>query len=264
MLESYGVIGVVAGVAQVVYLTAAFVLSGHLLNRARRNRELAPLLLGIQLLFAMGFGYLLSGAGMAIAMVVENPSPRLVAALLGAGYLTTTFGLGAALAFNWRVFWPDRRWPLGLAAFLFGVMGVGWVGGLATGAFETGSYASGWMLLLHGGMLVTNLWGAFEPLRYHAKLEKRIRLGLAEPVVVDRFLLWGLGSLARAALVLVGPIAEWMLGDIHGSSRLSFSAGGLAAASLLGLATSLAYWLTFNPTAAYVRWVERRYRGSRV
>ena len=33
-------------------------------------------------------------------------------------------------------------------------------------------------------------------------------------------------------------------------------------ASLLGLATSLAYWLTFNPTAAYSRWVERRYRAT--
>jgi predicted membrane chloride channel (bestrophin family) len=36
----------------------------------------------------------------------------------------------------------------------------------------------------------------------------------------------------------------------------------LVTASLLGLATSVAYWLTFNPTAAYARWVERRYRAE--
>jgi hypothetical protein len=129
-------------------------------------------------------------------------------------------------------------------------------------AFATGSYASGWVRLLTAGMLGTNLWVGIEPLVYHSKLAKRVPLGLAEPLVANRFLLWGLGSLARAALILMGPAAEALLGVLGGEARSSFSAATLVVASCLGLATSVAYWLTFNPTPAYARWVERRYRGA--
>jgi hypothetical protein len=263
MLEPCGSIGVVAGAAQIVYLTAAFVLSGHLLNRARRSRDLAPLLLGLQLLFAMGFGYLLCGAGTALALLAKDPSPRLVSLLLGTGNAATMVGLGAALLFEWRVFWPAERWPLALGGAFLAAMAVGWLGSAATGAFETGLYRNAWFLLLNGGMLAVNLWVGIEPLVYHAKLRKRIRLGPAEPLIVNRFLLWGLGSLARAALIVMGPVCEWVMLQLDGEARLTFSAAGMALASALGLATSLAYWLTFNPTAAYVRWVERRYRSSR-
>ena len=263
MLELYGSLGIVAGLAQAVYLTAAFVLAWHLLARARRSRDLAPFLLGLQLLFAMGFGYLLCGAGMALAMLTSTKDPALVSTLLAAGHGSTIVGLSAALWFERRVFWPDARWPLALMAVLVAAMGIGWLGATTSGAFETGSYASGWVQLLTAGMLATNLWVGIEPLLYHRKLAKRVPLGLAEPLIADRFLLWGLGSLARAALILMGPAAEAMLAGLAGDARNSFSAVSLAAASGLGLATSVAYWLTFNPTPAYVRWVERRYRGAR-
>jgi hypothetical protein len=263
MLELYGSLGIVAGLGQVVYLGAAFVLSWHLLARARRSRDVAPLLLGIQLLFAMGFGYLLCAAGMALAMLSSTKSPALVSSLLAAGHGCTIVGLSAALLFERRVFWPEARWPLALMASFVAAMALGWLGATTSGAFENGSYASGWVRLLTAGMLATNLWVGIEPLVYHRKLAKRIPLGLAEPLVADRFLLWGLGSLARAALLLMGPAAEAVLAGLGAEARNNVSAVSLAVASSLGLATSVAYWLTFNPTPAYVRWVERRYRRVR-
>jgi hypothetical protein len=78
--------------------------------------------------------------------------------------------------------------------------------------------------------------------------------------VADRFLLWGLGSLARAVMVVMGPAAVLALALLDADVRISFSAATLMVASTMGLAASVAYWLTFNPTAAYERWVERRYR----
>ncbi len=261
MLELYGSVGIVAGLGQAVYLVVAFVLAWHLLARARRNRDMAPFLLGIQLLFAMGFGYMLCAAGMGLALLSKTPSTSLVEALLASGYGCTIVGLFAALWFERRVFWPEARWPIALIAGLTGAMAVGWLGAAASGGFETGSYASGWVRLLTAGMLGTNLWVGIEPLVYHRKLAKRVPLGLAEPLVADRFLLWGLGSLARAALILLGPLAEAQLAVLGGEARNSFTASTLVIASGLGLATSIAYWLTFNPTPAYVRWVERRYRG---
>src|SRR5262245_22594786 len=252
---------VLAGLAQAVYLGAAFVLSAHLLTRARRRRDVAPLLLGLHLLFAMGFGYGLCAAGMGTAMLAAEPSPRLVEALLGTGYGATTFGLFAALLFQWRVFWPGARWPLLLVSAFTAAMGVGWLGAAATGALATGRYEGGFVWLLTAGALATNLWVGIEPLLYHVKLRRRVRLGLAEPIVADRFLLWGLGSLARALMVLLGPLATLALDRLGADARLLFSSLTLVAASGLGLATSVAYWLTFNPTAAYTGWVERRYRA---
>lgn len=259
MLALYGSVGVVAGLAQAVYLVAAFVLAAHLLGRVRRQWDLAPFLLGVNLLFAMGFGYLLCSGGMAAAMLSERPSPGLVAALLGAGYGATTVGLIAALIFQWRVFWPERRWPLAMVAALAAAMVVGCVGYAASGDLATGSYRSPWALLLVAAMVATNLWVGIEPLLYHAKLRRRIPLGLAEPLVADRFLLWGLGSLARAAMIFLGPLSELALERLAADAQLSYAAVVLSAASLLGLGTSFAYWLTFNPTPAYTRWVERRY-----
>jgi hypothetical protein len=261
MLALYGSVGVVAGLAQAVYLGAAFVLATHLLGRARRRRDLAPFLLGLNLLLAMGFGYLLCSAGMAAAMLTEQPSPRLVAGLLGSGYAATIAGLCAALVFQWRVFWPAERWPVALMGVFLLAMLAGWLGYATSGALATGRYQGGWVWLLYAGMLATNLWVGIEPLVYHAKLKKRVRLGLAEPLVADRFLLWGLGSLARAAMILLGPLSALVLDRLGAEARLSYSSLTLVLASLLGLATSVAYWLTFNPTATYVRWVERRYRA---
>jgi len=255
---------IVAGLAQLAYLGVAFVLSSHLLARARRTRDLAPLLLGLQLLFAMGFGYLLCAAGSALATLSAQPSAQLVSALLGAGNAATIVGLSAALVFCWRVFSPGERWPLWLGGGCFGALLAGWLGSAASDAFATGSYANGWFLLLNAAMLAINLWVGIEPLVYHAKLRKRVRLGLAEPLVVDRFLLWGLGSLARAALVALGPLAELCLRNLGDEGRQTFTALLLVAMGALGLGASVAYWLTFEPTPAYVRWVQRRYRSGPV
>jgi hypothetical protein len=263
MLELYGSVGIVAGAAQLVYLVTAFVLASHLLARAQQGRELAPLLLGVNLLLAMGFGYLLCSAGMATALLASDASPRLVAGLLGAGYGVTIVGLFATLVFNWRVFWPERRWPLALVAGFAALMVSGWIGYAATGGLATGRYEGVWVLLLYAGMLGTNLWVGIEPLLYHRKLARRVPLGLAEPLVTDRFLLWGCGSLARAAMIVLGPISEAVLSQLDAEARLSYSALTLVVASALGLFTSVAYWLTFNPTAAYTRWVERRYARGR-
>ncbi len=260
MLALYGSVGVIAGLAQAVYLIVAFALAAHLLRRARRQWDLAPFLLGLNLLFAMGFGYLLSSVGMATAMLAERPSPRLVSVLLGAGYGATIVGLFAAAIFQWRVFWPDRRWPLAVVLALVGAMIVGIVGYAASGGLATGRYEGFWAWLLVAGMIATNLWVGIEPLLYYGKLQKRIPLGLAEPLVTDRFLLWGLGSLARAAMIVLGPVSELALEHLGAEAQLSYTAVTLVVASLLGLATSVAYWLTFNPTRAYTRWVERRYR----
>jgi hypothetical protein len=177
---------------------------------------------------------------------------------VGVGYLATWLGLCAALQFNRAVFRRESPRALGFAALCAVAMAGGWLG---YGLLEGFSPRAGgpWFLFMTAGIVASNLWVAFEPLRYHALLRRRVRLGLAEPVVADRFLLWGCGSLARTGMAVMGLIVSDIQLRAGSQVMLELVAPGLLLASLLGLTTSAAYALTFLPTRAYLRWVERRY-----
>ena len=258
-IEVYGSIGFLAGIVQAVYLSAAFWIGIDLVRRARRVRELAELLLGVHLLLAMGLGYLLLSAGVALGQLSDDPPVHLMVPLLSVGYAATIMGLMATLAFTQQVFRTNQLGGKAFVTAATAAMWAGWVAYGATGGFERGTFegAAAWLLL--GGMIAANGWVAFEPLRYHRQLRRRARLGLADPLVTDRFLLWGLGSLARALMILLGPGAEYALAHTSGGLHAAVPSVALALASLLGLGTSVCFWLTFEPTAAYRRWVEARY-----
>ena len=72
-------------------------------------------------------------------------------------------------------------------------------------------------------------------------------------------MLWGAGSLARALMIALGPAAEFALGFLGERGDVLMAQSTLTVASLLGLFTSVAYWLTFCPTDRYRRWVDRRF-----
>ena len=113
-----------------------------------------------------------------------------------------------------------------------------------------------------GGILAANLWVALEPLFYRRRLLRRLQLGLAEPLVVDRFLLWGCGSLTRTAMVVAGGITSLVEHHTVLGSSLPLTVGVLVFVSACGLFTAVAYWLTFFPTQRYARWVTRRDASS--
>ena len=258
LLEIYGSIGIFAGVAQGLYLAAAFLLGGHLLLRARRSRELTQLLLGLHLLLAMGVGYVLLSVGVVLVELSAEPPRRLLAWLMGAGYAATILGLMATLLFNQRVFRPGERWAAVFVGLASAVMWVGWAGYGASGGFAGGRFEGTWLWVQLGGMLATNFWVAAEPLAYHQRMRRRLRLGLADPVVVNRFLLWGLGSLARAVMIGLGPLSALCLAHAGADAAFAISSAILVVASACGLFTSVAYWLTFFPTPGYARWLTSR------
>jgi hypothetical protein len=261
MLEAYGAIGIIAGIAQTLYLTAAFLLAAHLLLRARRSRELPELLLGIHLLLAMGAGYLLISMGFVAAQQAAAPR-RVIALLVGAGYFATILGLIATLIFNYRVFRPGSRRALIFLWLVIAAMGLGWAGYGLSGEFGRARFEGTWLWIMTGGILAANLWVALEPLFYRRQLLRRQQLGLAEPLVVDRFLLWGCGSLARTAMVVAGAIVSLVEQHVVAELSLTLTVGVLVFASACGLFTAVAYWLTFFPTQRYTRWVVRRYASS--
>jgi len=257
VLEAYGWIGIAVLAAQAAHMTTAFGLGGLLLVRAQRMRDLLPALLGLQLLLAMGIGYLLLAAAAVIDQFAPERSVAGVAALMGVGYLSTIAGLLATLVFTHRVFRPGLASGHALVWSIGGLMLIGWLAFGVVEGFDPG-FRGTWFFIMLYGIVAANLWVAWEPLRYWVVARRRLSLGLAEPLVVDRFLLWGLGSLARTAMALCGPAADRLIPLLGADSHLLASAVVLCAASGLGLFASVSYWLPFFPTRAYIRFVERR------
>jgi len=52
--------------------------------------------------------------------------------------------------------------------------------------------------------LVPMSWAGFESIRYYKMQSRRLLLGLADPIVTDRFRLWGLSMLAAGAITVFG------------------------------------------------------------
>lgn len=258
MLELYGSLGIVAGIAQGIYVAMAFGLGGLLVLRGVRRKEWAERTLGAHLLLSLGVGYVLLSAGVTAVELGAEIDPALLTQLMGWGYGATIVGLMATLHFTRSVFRPKAGWATALACTATAMMWTGWVGYGLAGGFARGRFEGSWLWLMLAGMLLTNLWVALEPLHYWTRMRRRLRLGLADPIVTDRLLLWGCGSLARVVMVLVGPLSAALMRVAPESALYTISSSVLVLASACGLLTSVAYWLAFHPSTGYARWTELR------
>ncbi|MGH0033910.1 MAG: hypothetical protein ACQGVK_02640 [Myxococcota bacterium] len=121
------------------------------------------------------------------------------------------------------------------------------VGHAATGGFaemtDGGAFYSVGLAFRCGGFA----WSSFEALRYQRLLARRLRLGLADPLLVNRFALWSVA--AAAASVCYG---SWIIELIRGGGVFPEP---IAAMMLLqtacGLLAAGTIWLAFFPPRAY-------------
>jgi hypothetical protein len=96
-------------------------------------------------------------------------------------------------------------------------------------------------------------WMAAESLRYHRLLCRRLVLGLADPVVTNRFLVWGAGAGATCLLVLI-LLALYQ----QGRTLMTDSLAASIVATASGLVFTVVPLLSFAPPRAYLRFVQRR------
>lgn len=219
----------------------------RLLVLSKRTGELPELLMGIGVLGIgpVGFGGVVVGA----ALAPSQPALSIAAFVLGS--MALSCGVLAKFVFNWRVYHPRSR---------VASSGVGAVAGLLLGlavyrtfwiGFDPGDPVSPSQLLQSALLVGALLWGSFESLRYWVLMKRRARLGLADPVVTNRFFLWGLGAGAAG----LGAGLATLLSIVTGLSTQAPAI--VASSSAHGFAAALAIWLAFLPPAAYVRWVGR-------
>ncbi|HVP28207.1 MAG TPA: hypothetical protein VMW35_03510 [Myxococcota bacterium] len=109
------------------------------------------------------------------------------------------------------------------------------------------------------------VWMSAESFRYGALLRRRLRLGLADPLVANRFVLWGIWAAAVTLLNLSDPLARAWYCAVAGTTTVLVPEVArqmivivMAVTSALGIVAAACLFLTFFPTAAYRRWVLAR------
>lgn len=240
------------GAAAVGLLVATSIVVGiRLLALHRRSGGAPELLLGLMLLLSVGAGY-------PLLIAANRAGPDAVRPLFIVSTLCVNAGFAMLFAFTWRVFRPDAAWGRALA-------GAGMLALLTNAALRCWDAATGAEVriagevlresLLQGApVLLAYLWTAWESLRYHGLMRRRLALGLADPTVCDRFLLWGLMALFVAAGVTLNGVALWRQVDILTTPWV------LLASSGTGLAQAILLVLAFVPPSSYLAWVRSRAR----
>jgi hypothetical protein len=218
------------------------VIGVRLLALARRTRKLPEAALGTAFLLLGAIGYPLTT--LARRGVIDAAATNEL--LMGLGLLVQDVACFAVVLATAAIFRPGSRGAraaIGVAAAWFAAS---WLGQLATTGFdplETGpAYAAGL-----AARTTAFGWAAAEALRAWLQGRRRLRLGLAEPLVVNRFLLYALGMggvFAAFLLFVVGQLT---------TPNPSQSGWVLAATGALGVATAVPTWLAFLPPVAWRR-----------
>ena len=99
-------------------------------------------------------------------------------------------------------------------------------------------------------------WTGYEGFRHYGMMRRRATVGLGDPVVANRFLLWAIaGSLqVISALVTVQTLRT--------GGNIAADPAAVLATSLVGVFNSVLLVLIFMPPARYVRWLTRDPRGA--
>jgi hypothetical protein len=153
--------------------------------------------------------------------------------------------------FTRRVFRPEGVWATwivyGTAALLVG--GVG--GSVWSGDLEGFSIGSPWFWAEWVGYTIPFAWAGVEALGHHRGARRRLRLGLCDPLVCNRYLLWGFFG-AMQVLVSVATVPSYSEYEHEGA----FSAMWDALISAGELSSLALIWLIFFPPALYRRWIQ--------
>jgi hypothetical protein len=97
-------------------------------------------------------------------------------------------------------------------------------------------------------VLLGYVWTACEAFRYHAAMRRRVKLGLADVTVANRFLLWALMASCASVGVLHSTVALALRVDMLDPVLL-------LASTATGLGQAIPLVLAFAPPRAYLAWV---------
>jgi hypothetical protein len=227
------------------YCIVAFVIGVRLIRLSARTRQLPELLIGVSVLFLAGLGYPLS----AVAREVRDLDASSRGTLGAAAGLLAVVGLVANTAFTWILFRRAVPWARALLASV-GLGGAGlFVAQSIAGGWADGALFWAWLPI---AITVSYGWAFAECGHYHLLLRRRLHLGIADPVVTNRFGLYAVAT----GLAVVTNIVGWVFWQLH-LEMLTDPIGGLLL-FVLGVTSSALMLLAFLPPRAYLAWVRAR------
>jgi hypothetical protein len=240
-----------------IFVFAASVVGIRLLGLARRTGALPELLVGVGFSLIGLLGYplaMLSGFGRGAVSEVNI-------GMWMAGMVLMNAGLTCLYAFTARVFRAEQGWAWALVALLT-LANVGSASGswraITAASPEALSYqvTAFWSVVGQISSGAGFAWIGIESWLEFSMARKRQVLGLADPVVTNRFLLFVLFAVSALGMNLSNSCAL-----AAGVSAVE-SVPVQASMSVLGLSASACMYLAFLPAPAYRRWLERRVTGA--
>lgn len=234
---------IVSGLAT---LLASLVIGARLLWLGWGSPTAPESLLGLALFSGGAIAFPLSAAASHAGL-----APELRVQLGMASYAGCTVMLLGKAAFVWTVFRRTERW----AAAVFGAFCVVPVALLAAqlqvadlAAYYVGGRGPmAWNQLT---LWLCDLWATVESFRYFGLMRRRRQIGLADALVTDRFLLFGLAN--GGAVFSSGVIG------LAGGIQSMGSPLVVAFVSCVTVASGAALWLAFLPPERYRSWVLAR------
>jgi len=234
--------------AGALYLLTVLIVGSRLLMLARRTRQLPELLLGCALLAGGAIGGPLEGAA---GVIRAEGGEAIAGKLLLAAKIA---GLGAVIchvSFIRIVFRPRERWARLLASAII-VCPVAALFGYGTnGAYATSAIPWNWFWIDIAARIVASVWMAAEGAIYYGMMKRRLQLGLADPLITNRFLLWTLAG-AFSIVVLLTSVPPMVLDPVADLRLLTLD---LFIFSIAGVCISALYFLTFLPPDRFRRWI---------
>ncbi len=233
---------VVGGILGGSFVVASLIVGVRLVWLSTRTLKAPEALIGSGLLLLAVFGYpLMTVARKALAL---DPTTRVFLAMLAGASLA--FGALLMTLFVVGVFHAGGRWARAVVtAYGVSLAGVFVWQTLSPGWWRWVTDAEGSWAAARWLFLVPISWGGAEALHYHRKLRRRLPLGMADPVVTDRFRLYGIAMLAGFA-ANAGTVVCQVLGiEVVGTAI------GAAVVSPAGIA-AVALWLAFLPPRSYL------------
>jgi hypothetical protein len=245
---------VFAAVSTLAFIVVGSFVGLRILLRARRTRGFPEIMLGAGLFSFAGVAQPCLLLSAALGSNGEQSAIAIVLVL--ASNLATAFTAIALLLFSWRTFRPEAPWgavivAAGSATALLGCVGTSFVtltGDIVAAPAEAGR----WIAASSISYAIAFGWTGIESIAYWIKLRRRARIGLVDPVLSNRFALWGVGcAIAFGIDVVLGVLA------LSGTDFLREAAPRLLI-STSGMVNAIVWFLSFTPPESYARWIASR------
>jgi hypothetical protein len=230
------------------YCVASLIVGVRLLRLARRTGEIPELMIGSCFISGGLIGFPASVA----AQLLVSDSPDL------ARWMAMAYAVGLAIAAAcilvawWKIYHSASRWGPWVVSVWMAFLAGACVSQLGRPLAELTPGAGPWQSLravVQGGAYAAI---AFSGFRYHVLLRRRLRLGLADPVVANRIWLWSVAAFLVTLQYGYTLAIPWL------SSLFDAVSVAPAFVGTLGVLIALSITHAFYPPQRYLRWIEKR------